>query len=111
MMLEGDGASSITFFCIRGGPDAGAVCVRLPGKPMKSVFVRKPPGLKYGKRRPGRRRGLRTPAGKANELGFRTQTPGLKYGRRRPGRRRGLRTPAGKANELGFRTPARRHSI
>ena len=79
-MLEGDGASSITFFCIRGGPDAGAVCVRRPVKPMNSVFVRKPPGLKYGKRRPGRLRGLRTPDRKANELGFRTQTPGLKYG-------------------------------
>ena len=76
MMLEGDGASSITFFCIRGGPDAGAVFVRRSAKPMNSVSVRKPPGLKYGKRRPGRRRGLRTPAGKANELGFRTQTPG-----------------------------------
>ena len=51
-----------------------------------------------------RRRGLRTPAGKANEIGFRTQTPVLKFGKRRPGRRRGLRTPAGKTNELGFRT-------
>ena len=29
------------------GPGAGTVCVRLPTKPIDSVFVRKPPGLKF----------------------------------------------------------------
>ena len=92
MMLEGDGASSITFsvleagpeiqkvrpgrrcglrtpatkpmnsVCVRkppglklrkGGPDAGAVCVRRPAKSMNSVFVRKLPDLKFRKGGPG----------------------------------------------------------
>ena len=35
------------------GPGAGAVCVRLPAKPINSVFVRKPPGLKIRKGDPG----------------------------------------------------------
>lgn len=30
MMLEGDGVSSITFFCIKGGPVAGLVRARVP---------------------------------------------------------------------------------
>lgn len=37
----------------KGGPGAGAVCVRLPAKPINSVFVRKPPGLKIRKGGPG----------------------------------------------------------
>ncbi len=50
MMLEGDGASSITFSVLEGGgPGAGAVCVRRPAKSMNSVFVRKPPSLKLRK--------------------------------------------------------------
>lgn len=50
MMLEGDGASSITFSVLEaGGPGAGAVCVRRPAEAMNSVFVRKPPGLKLRK--------------------------------------------------------------
>ena len=57
--------------------------------------------------RPGRRRSLRTPARKANEFGFRTQTPEPQKEKRRPGRRRRLRTPACKANEFGFRTQPR----
>ena len=32
---------------------AGTVCVRLPAKPMNSVFIRKPPGREKWKRRPG----------------------------------------------------------
>ena len=36
-----------------GGPGAGTVCVRLPAKPIKSVTVRKPPGLKIRKGGPG----------------------------------------------------------
>ena len=37
----------------KGGPAAGAVCVRLPAKPINSVFVRKPSGLKFRKGGPG----------------------------------------------------------
>ena len=40
----------------KGGPGACRVCVRLPAKPMNTVFVRKPPGRKKEKRRSGRRR-------------------------------------------------------
>ena len=54
--------------------------------------------------RPDRRRSLRTPARKANEFGFRTQTPGREKEKKRPGRRQSLRTPARKANKIGFRT-------
>ena len=54
--------------------------------------------------RPDRRRSLRTPARKANEFGFRTQTPGSQKEKRRPGRRRSLSTPACKVNKIGFRT-------
>jgi len=32
---------------------AGTVCVRLPAKPMNSVFVRKPPGREKREKRPG----------------------------------------------------------
>jgi len=32
---------------------AGTVCVRLPAKPINSVFVRKPPGREKRERRPG----------------------------------------------------------
>ena len=58
----------------KGGPGAGRVCVRLPAKPMNSVFVRKPGHRKERKRWPGRLQGLRTTARKANGFGFRTQT-------------------------------------
>ncbi len=57
-----------------------------------------------GSKEAGRRRRLRTPARKAKEIGFRTQTPGPQKEESRPGRRRRLRTPARKANKLGFRT-------
>ena len=40
------------------------------------------------------RRGLRTPARKTTDFGFRTQTPGPETQKRRPGRQRGLRTPS-----------------
>ena len=40
----------------KGGPGPGRVCVRVPAKPMNSIFVRKPPGRKKEKRRSGRRR-------------------------------------------------------
>ena len=52
---------------------------------------------------PGRRSGSRTPARKANELGFRTRTLSREKGEIEPGRRHGSRTPARKANEFGFR--------
>ena len=58
----------------KGGPGAGRVCVRVPAKPMDSVFVRKPGHRKEQKRWPGCRQGLRTSARKANGFGFRTQT-------------------------------------
>ena len=58
----------------KGGPGACRVCVRVPAKPMDSVFVRKPGHRKEQKRWPGRLQGLRTTARKANEYGFRTQT-------------------------------------
>ena len=85
-----------------GGPGAGTVCVRLPAKPMKSVTVRKPPGLENQKRWPGRRRGSRLTARKANKFGFRTQTPGPEIQKRRPGCRRGSRLTSRKVNKLGF---------
>ena len=47
---------------------------------------------------------MRTPARKANEIGYRTQTTGPENQKRRPGCRHGLRTPARKANKFGFRT-------
>ena len=37
----------------RGRAAADTVCVRLPAKPINSVFVRKPPGREKWKRRPG----------------------------------------------------------
>lgn len=54
--------------------------------------------------------GLRMPARKANDFGFRTQTPSHVIQKRRPGGRPGSRTPARKANEFRFRTqtPARK---
>lgn len=36
----------------KGGPGAGTVCVRLPAKPINSVFVRKPGGRVKQKKRP-----------------------------------------------------------
>ena len=57
--------------------------------------------------RPGCRHGLRTPARKANKIGYRTQTTGPENQKRRPGCRHGLRTPARKANKFGFRTQTR----
>ena len=53
-MLEGDGASSITFSGLETGRRPG---LRTPARKANEF-------------------GLRTPARKANEFGFRTQTPG-----------------------------------
>ena len=54
--------------------------------------------------------GLRMPARKANDFGFRTQTPSHVIQKRRPGGRPGSRTPARKAYDFRFRarTPARK---
>lgn len=56
-------ASSVHLFSSERGPDAGAVCVRLPAKSINSVPVRK-----------------------VNKLGFRTQTPGPEIQKVRPER-------------------------
>ena len=66
-------------------------------------------GPRRGNMRPGRRHGLRTPARKANEIGYRTQTTGPENQKRRPGCRRGSRLTSRKANKFGFlaRTPGR----
>ena len=59
--------------------------------------------LKIRKKEPGRRRGSRTPARKAKELGFRARTVDLTIRKKKPAGRRGSRPPARKANEFGFR--------
>ena len=58
--------------------------------------------LKIRKKEPAGRRGSRTPARKAKELGFRARTVDLKIRKKEPAGRRGSRTPARKAKELGF---------
>ena len=69
----------------KGGPAAGAVCVRLPAKPMKSVTVRKPPGLKIRKGGPGAGTVcVRLPAKPINSV-FVRKPPGLKFRKGGPG--------------------------
>ena len=61
------------------GPGAGTVCVRLPAKPINSVFVRKPPGLKIRKGGPGAGTVcVRLPAKPMKSVTVR-KPPGLKF--------------------------------
>ena len=113
----------------RGSKEAGRCAGEnaFSGRQLCEDFAPRNEGIRScgqgGAKRPaGRRRSLRTPARKAKEIGFRTQTPGPQREKRRPGRRQSLRTPARKVKEIGFRTqtpgrekeksrPARRRSL
>ena len=70
-MHEVEKQGAMHHFSSERGPGAGSVCVRLPAKPMDSVFVRKPRGLKFRKGGPG----AGGPPGPAEHLHARPEAP------------------------------------
>ena len=102
---HGQTGAAFRFYYI-GGPGAGAVCVRRPAKPMNSVFVRKPRGLKFRKSGPGAGAVcVRLPAKPMNSV-FVRKPRGLKF--RKGGPDAGavcVRLPAKPMNSVFVRNP------